>query len=54
MPSDIPTGALPFESTFPLYLLMGGSYLGGLAIYIARIPERFKPGYFDIIVSILL
>jgi len=31
---------------------MGGSYLGGLAIYVLRIPERFKPGKFDLIVNI--
>jgi hypothetical protein len=47
---DLLSGSLPFASTLPLYLLMGASYLGGLAIYIARIPERFKPGWFDIIV----
>ena len=29
---------------------MGTSYLGGLAIYTLRIPERFFPGKFDIIV----
>ena len=32
---------------------MGTSYLGGLAIYTFRIPERFFPGKFDIIVLIL-
>lgn len=31
---------------------MGTSYLGGLAIYTLRIPERFFPGKFDIIVII--
>lgn len=31
---------------------MGASYLGGLAIYVLRIPERFKPGKFDLIVLI--
>jgi hypothetical protein len=50
-PEGLLSGALPFASTLPLYLLMGTSYLGGLAIYIARIPERFKPGWFDIIVK---
>jgi adiponectin receptor len=32
---------------------MGTSYLGGLAIYTLRIPERFFPGKFDIIVIAL-
>jgi predicted membrane channel-forming protein YqfA (hemolysin III family) len=27
---------------------MGIFYLGGLVIYTTRIPERFKPGLFDI------
>ena len=30
------------------YALMGVCYLGGLTIYALRIPERFKPGMFDI------
>lgn len=30
-------------------LLMGVCYLGGAAIYAARIPERWKPGAFDVV-----
>ncbi|KAK9468234.1 hemolysin-III related-domain-containing protein [Lipomyces arxii] len=34
------------------YLLTEGAlYIGGAAIYAARIPERFKPGHFDLIGS---
>jgi len=39
---------LPFDYALPYYLLMGFAYLGGLSIYLARCPERFKPGKFDI------
>jgi hypothetical protein len=33
---------------------MGASYLGGLVFYVFRIPERFRPGKFDIIVIMLI
>ena len=39
---------LDFSHSVPLYLLMGFFYLGGLAIYLVRCPERFRPGVFDI------
>jgi len=32
---------------------MGSSYLFGLSLYTLRIPERFKPGKFDIYVNYL-
>lgn len=41
---------LPFNETFINYITMGSSYLGGLAIYVTRVPERFFPGKFDIFV----
>lgn len=31
-----------------LVVLMGVIYLGGASIYAFRVPERFKPGYFDL------
>jgi len=34
------------------WYLGGLSYIVGALIYIARFPERFKPGMFDIIVYI--
>ncbi|CAD8100957.1 unnamed protein product [Paramecium sonneborni] len=39
---------LPFKHSFLFYILMGSSYLFGLALYTLRIPERFLPGKFDI------
>jgi adiponectin receptor len=30
-------------------MMMGASYLIGVGIYIARVPERFFPGKFDFI-----
>lgn len=33
---------------------MGSSYLFGLALYTLRIPERFFPGKFDILVILLI
>ena len=36
--------------TFP-WALGGGIYIAGAVLYVFRIPERFKPGFFDIIVS---
>lgn len=44
------TDYLPFKHSFIYYVLMGSSYIGGLVIYTLRIPERFKPGKFDLIV----
>lgn len=32
------------------YLLMGIGYLGGVFIYVQKIPERWLPGKFDFIV----
>lgn len=37
-----------FLNSFPLFLGMGVSYLGGLVIYTKRCPERHKPGSYDI------
>jgi adiponectin receptor len=31
----------------PLYIGMGVCYLSGLSIYLARCPERMRPGRFD-------
>jgi len=39
---------LPFSDSLPYYIAMGGTYLGGLVIYTARCPERYKPRQFDI------
>ena len=39
---------LPPSQSFVLIALMGAIYLGGLAIYVNRIPERFFPKTFDI------
>lgn len=33
---------------------MGSSYLFGLALYTLRIPERFFPGKFDILVILFI
>lgn len=33
---------------------MGSSYLFGLALYTLRIPERFFPGKFDILVLLFI
>lgn len=50
--ASVDSDYLPFKDSFIYYLLMGLSYLGGLAIYVLRVPERFYPGKFDIIVII--
>ena len=42
---------ISFGSSAQLYFLMGFFYLIGLMLYTWRIPERFKPGYFDIWVN---
>ena len=42
--------ALPFKTSIIFYILEGLFYLGGLFIYTVRIPERLKPGRFDILV----
>jgi len=44
-----PSDNLSFANALPHYLAMGVSYLGGLAIYTTKCPERFCPGKFDII-----
>eukprot|EP00963_Diacronema_lutheri_P011941 scaffold1518_cov331-Pavlova_lutheri.AAC.15 len=41
---DVPS----MRTTILLEVLMGAIYLGGAAIYTLRIPERWKPGWFDI------
>mmetsp|Transcript_67047 Transcript_67047/g.77782 ORF Transcript_67047/g.77782 Transcript_67047/m.77782 type:complete len:171 (-) Transcript_67047:22-534(-) len=38
---------LPFISSVPYFLAMGACYLGGLYIYIQRIPEKCIPGKVD-------
>ena len=37
-----------FMDSLPFYLLMGASYLGGLAIYVHKWPESKYPGRFNI------
>jgi hypothetical protein len=44
---------LDFTPSVPYYLAMGASYLGGLTIYAFKMPERWRPGKFDIVVSYL-
>jgi adiponectin receptor len=39
---------LDFLPSTPYYLTMGASYLGGLAIYASKFPEKCLPGKFDI------
>lgn len=41
---DVPS----MRTTILLEVLMGAIYLGGATIYTLRIPERWKPGWFDI------
>lgn len=36
-------------STFP-WALGGALYIGGACLYMLKIPERFKPGFFDLVV----
>ncbi|KAK9477804.1 hemolysin-III related-domain-containing protein [Lipomyces japonicus] len=36
------------RTELPLLITEGGLYIAGAAIYAARVPERFKPGKFDI------
>jgi len=38
---------LDFMPSYPYYLTMGFSYLGGLAIYASKFPENCLPGKFD-------
>ena len=38
--------------SFP-WALGGGLYIFGACMFMMRIPERFKPGFFDIVVSFL-
>lgn len=35
---------LPFVKSVPYYVLVGFSYIGGMCIYLARCPERWRPG----------
>ena len=39
----------PFEfiSSFPYYVFLGASYIGGLVIYVSRCPERGNPGKYN-------
>ena len=37
-----------FMSCIPYFAMMGVCYVGGVLIYIWKIPERWAPGYFDI------
>lgn len=39
---------MPADKCFLYFLLMACMYLGGLAIYASRVPERFYPKVFDI------
>lgn len=41
---------LDVTPSIPYYLAMGASYLGGLTIYAFKMPERWNPGKFDILV----
>lgn len=41
-------GNFSMSNSYIYYVLMGISYVGGLAIYAAKCPERYKPGSFDI------
>mmetsp|Transcript_4606 Transcript_4606/g.4475 ORF Transcript_4606/g.4475 Transcript_4606/m.4475 type:complete len:116 (+) Transcript_4606:827-1174(+) len=36
-----------FVTAFACYLMMAASYIVGVLIYIARVPERLYPGKFD-------
>lgn len=38
-----------FHSSIIYYGFMGGSYIVGVLIYVARVPERFRPGKFDLV-----
>ena len=31
--------------------MLGVFYLGGLALYVNKIPERYNPGHYDILVN---
>jgi predicted membrane channel-forming protein YqfA (hemolysin III family) len=37
--------------TFP-WALGGGLYIFGACMYMLKVPERFMPGFFDILVSL--
>ena len=38
-----------FSTSMVYFALMGGSYIVGVLIYVSRIPERFRPGKFDLL-----
>jgi adiponectin receptor len=44
----INSGAKEVVEAMQLDLLMGAIYIGGAVIYATRVPERFKPGAFDV------
>mmetsp|Transcript_8793 Transcript_8793/g.7765 ORF Transcript_8793/g.7765 Transcript_8793/m.7765 type:complete len:303 (+) Transcript_8793:668-1576(+) len=46
--AEASVGTIEFAPTWPYYVLMGISYLGGLSIYAVKCPERWHPGKFDI------
>jgi len=41
-------GNFSIANSMLYYVLMGVCYLGGLTIFVARCPERYNPGKFDI------
>jgi predicted membrane channel-forming protein YqfA (hemolysin III family) len=42
---------LGMDRIFLDLLVMAATYLAGACIYVLRIPERFKPGAFDIFLN---
>lgn len=48
MKNEGPSDYFPVERLLGGLLLMGVLYIVGAQIYIYKIPERFKPGFFDI------
>ncbi len=43
-----------FVESIPYYVALGVSYLGGLAIYLKRVPEKYYPKVFDYLVELFL
>lgn len=54
MGTNQPSDNFPVDRVIGGILLMGVLYIVGAQIYIYKIPERFKPGVFDIWVGDLL
>ena len=46
--TTVPT---PMMVVFMLELLMGGCYLSGAYVYATAVPEKWKPGAFDVMFS---